>query len=298
MSELHATTDRTYDHRSSLWCTISDSSWYGVLIVIGALLAARRASARGYDPEHVWNLLLAGMTLGIIAARLYYIVFEWGRYAGKPLLEVLNPQGGGLAIHGAMLATVLYARRYQLPLIRWLDPCLPTMLLGQAIGRWGNFFNQEAYGRPTTLPWGLDIAPEQRLPPYDNLAQYPLSTRFHPTFLYESLWDGSALLGIVWIERRFRARLKPGDSSLFYGILYSAGRFVTEGLRIDSLCIGPYSLDGACTGGFRIAQIVSLSACLICSLVLVMRHRHGPGQDDPASPQRERLVDDTMTRST
>ena len=266
--------------------------WYGVLIVSGAILAgylaARRARAHGIDDDHVWNQLLLGMLIGIICARIYYVAFEWPRYAGRPLLEIINPQGGGIAIHGAiigaLLAVLFYTRRQHLPLLTWLDICAPTVLIGQAIGRWGNFFNQEAYGRPTTLPWGLDIAPEHRIPPYDNLQQYPASTRFHPTFLYESLWDAGALLLILWIGRRRRAWLRPGDSALLYGILYSAGRFFTEGLRTDSLCVGTYTLDGSCTNGLRIAQLVSLGAFVICGLVLAWRHRPGTGQRDQAPP--------------
>jgi phosphatidylglycerol:prolipoprotein diacylglycerol transferase len=264
--------------------------WYGVLIIGGAILAAtlaaRRARARGIDDEHVWNQLLLGLLLGIIGARLYYVAFEWGRYAGRPLLEILNPQGGGLAIHGAivgaLIAVLLYSRRTHLPLLAWLDICLPTLLVGQAIGRWGNFFNQEAYGRPTTLPWGLDIASDRRIPPYDNLTQYPPSTRFHPTFLYESLWDAGALLMILWLERQFRSWLKPGDGALLYAVLYSAGRFFTEGLRTDSLCIGAYTLDGSCSGGLRIAQLVSLVVFVLCGLVLAWRHRPGTGHRDQA----------------
>jgi phosphatidylglycerol:prolipoprotein diacylglycerol transferase len=266
--------------------------WYGVLIVSGAILAGylatRRARAHGINEEHVWNQLLLGMLLGIIGARMYYVAFEWQRYAGRPLLEIINPQGGGLAIHGAiigaLIAVLMYTRRNQLPLLTWLDICVPTLLIGQAIGRWGNFFNQEAYGRPTTLPWGLDISPDRRIPPYDNLGQYPPSTRFHPTFLYESLWDAGALVVILWLERRLRARLKPGDSALLYGILYSAGRFFTEGLRTDSLCVGTYTLDGSCTGGLRIAQLVSLGALVICGLFLAWRHRPGARDRDQAPP--------------
>lgn len=255
--------------------------WYGVLIVSGALLAgmlaARRARSRGEDPEHVWNLLLLGMLLGVIGARAYYVAFEWPRYAGRPLLEIINPQGGGLAIHGALLgavvAAVYYTRRYHLQLLTWLDICLPTFLVGQAVGRWGNFFNQEAYGRPTTLPWGLDIPADHRVPPYDDLTQYPVSTRFHPTFLYESIWNIGALGLILWLERQFRNRLRAGDSALMYGVLYSLGRFFTEGLRTDSLCVGPYTLDGSCAGGLRIAQLVSLAAVVVCGAALVWRHR-------------------------
>jgi phosphatidylglycerol---prolipoprotein diacylglyceryl transferase len=263
-----------------------------VLIVSGAILAAylaaRRARAHEIAEEHVWNQLLLGMVLGIIGARLYYVAFEWGRYAGKPVLEIINPQGGGLAIHGAiigaLIAVLVYTRRHRLPLLPWLDICVPTLLVGQAIGRWGNFFNQEAYGRPTTLPWGLDIASEHRIPPYDDLRQYPPSTRFHPTFLYESLWNASALLLILWIERRFRTFLKPGDSALLYGVFYSVGRFFTEGLRTDSLCVGAHTIDGSCSGGLRIAQLVSLGAVVICGAILVWRHRPRPDRADQVPP--------------
>jgi phosphatidylglycerol:prolipoprotein diacylglycerol transferase len=265
--------------------------WYGVLIITGALLAGmlatRRAHARGQDHEHVWNLLFIGMLLGIIGARAYYVAFEWPRYAGRPLLEIINPQGGGLAIHGALIgagiATIWYTRRHHLRFLDWLDICLPPMLVAQALGRWGNFFNQEAYGRPTTLPWGLNIPPDHRIPPYDNLQQYPLSTRFHPTFLYESIWDVSALGFILGLEQRFQRHLKPGDSALLYGVLYSLGRFFTEGLRTDSLCIGQYTLDGSCVGGLRIAQIVSLAAIIICGAILAWRHR--PGFAMPPIPE-------------
>src|SRR6266511_3652556 len=116
--------------------------WYGVLIVSGAILAGylatRRARAHGINEEHVWNQLLLGMLLGIIGARMYYVAFEWQRYAGRPLLEIINPQGGGLAIHGAiigaLIAVLIYTRRHQLPLLTWLDICVPTLLIGQALG--------------------------------------------------------------------------------------------------------------------------------------------------------------------
>jgi phosphatidylglycerol:prolipoprotein diacylglycerol transferase len=268
--------------------------WYGVLIVTGAmlagLLAARRARARGHDSEHVWNLLLLGMLLGIVGARTYYVAFEWPRYAGRPLLEIISPQGGGLAIHGALigagLATLIYTRRNRLGLVEWLDICLPTVLVGQALGRWGNFFNQEAYGRPTALPWGLDIPADHRIPPYDDMLRFPPETRFHPTFLYESVWDLSALGLILLLERRMSARMRPGDSALLYGALYSLGRFFTEGLRTDSLCVGPYTLDGSCAGGMRIAQLVSLAALLLCGAALAWRHRPRalPPQADAARP--------------
>jgi phosphatidylglycerol---prolipoprotein diacylglyceryl transferase len=277
--------------------------WYGAIIMIGATLAALiasgRARERGQDREHVWGLLMWGLVLGIACARAYYVAFEWQRYASRPLLEILNPQGGGIAIHGAILgaalAALLYTRRHHLPLVPWLDICVPTLLIGQGIGRWGNFFNQEAYGRPTTLPWGLDIHAAHRIPPYTDLGLYPVSTRFHPTFLYESLWDLSAFGAILLIERRLHVWLRPGDSALLYGVLYSLGRFFTEGLRTDSLCIGPYLVDGSCAGGLRIAQVVSLATLVLCGAVLVWRHRFGRAAPPPpttAAPRSRRAASD------
>jgi phosphatidylglycerol---prolipoprotein diacylglyceryl transferase len=238
--------------------------WYGVLIIGGAMLAAwlaaRRAKQRGYDPEDVWNLLLLGLVLGIGGARLYYVAFEWERYAGRPLLEIINPQGGGLAIHGAIigavLAALIYTRWKRLPFIEWLDICLPTMLLAQAVGRWGNFFNQEAYGRPTTLPVGVTIDSNHRLDPYRDMQQYPPDQLFHATFLYESIWNIAGLGLILWLERRLKGWLRTGDAALMYLIVYGVGRLWIEGLRTDSLCTN--GIGGDCAGALRTAQVVSL----------------------------------------
>src|SRR5690606_17245950 len=142
--------------------------WYGVLIIGGAMIAAwvatKRAMRRGFEEDDVWNQLLLGLVLGILCARLYYVAFQWDYYQGRPFLEVINPQTGGLAIHGGIIGAILSAAIYtawrRLPLLNWLDICIPTMLIGQSIGRWGNFFNREAYGRPTDLPIGVAIPAE------------------------------------------------------------------------------------------------------------------------------------------
>jgi len=255
--------------------------WYGVLIVSGAILAAclatRRAKARGIASEHVWNQLLLGMLLGILGARIYYVAFEWQRYAGRPLLEIINPQGGGLAIHGAivgaLIAVLIYTRRQHLPLLPWLDICVPTLLIGQAIGRWGNFFNQEAYGRPTTLPWGLDIPADRRIPPYDNLQQYPASTRFHPTFLYESLW---CLLGVgvlLLIDRRFN--VKPPGLFCLYVLWYCVGRFGMELLRID---------EAHEFFGLRLNAWVSIGVFVLALLGFIWSQRRQGSDSRPAAP--------------
>jgi phosphatidylglycerol---prolipoprotein diacylglyceryl transferase len=258
--------------------------WYGVIIMVGALvaanLAARRAAGRNIDPEHVWNQLMLGLVLGIAGARIYYVAFEWERFAANPL-SALNLTTGGIAIHGgilgAALAGVIYTWRTKINFWQWADICMPTFLLGQGIGRWGNFFNQEAYGRPTDLPIGVIIDDVHRVPPYTNLALYPRETLFHATFLYESFWNigGAGLL--LLLDRRFghgasesQRRLRPGDLLFLYLIIYSSGRLWIEGLRTDSLCSN--GVGGDCAGALRVAQIVSLAFIAVGVIGLVINH--------------------------
>jgi phosphatidylglycerol:prolipoprotein diacylglycerol transferase len=265
--------------------------WYGVLIVSGALLAGvvatHRARARGQNPEHVWNLLLLGMVLGVLGARLYYVAFAWPRFVGRSLLEILNPASGGLAIHGALLgavaAALIYTRRSGLSLLAWLDICMPPFLIAQAVGRWGNFMNQEAYGRPTDLGFGVRIDEAHRLPPFDDMDVYPPDTLFHATFLYESLWNGAGFALLIGLERRFRGWLRPGDMALLYAVWYGLGRLWIEGLRTDSLCTS--GVGGGCEGALRAAQIASLLLIAGGALGLILRRlRHPPSSEAlPAS---------------
>ncbi len=277
--------------------------WYAVFVLGGALLGAwfgaRRAAARGHDPEHVWNILAIGLVLGILFARLWYVAFEWDSFVARRalydstwrwlLFDVANPMTGGLAIHGAVVGAVLscylYARYHGLRVAEWLDIAAPCLPIGQMVGRWGNFFNQEAYGRPmeNPQPWGLRIDAEHRIGEYTDLARYPVeTTRFHPTFLYESLWNGLVFVSLLVIERRWGERLRTGDLFLLYGILYSVGRFFIEGLRTDSLCIG--APGGLCEGGLRAAQVTALVTIVIFGVILLLRHwwqrptQHAPEQ--------------------
>ena len=269
--------------------------WYGVIIMAGAMLAAylssRRATDRGYHPDHVWNQLMLGLLLGLAGARIYYVTFEWERFAANPW-SIPDLRTGGLAIHGgivgSLLSVIIYARWNKLPFWDWIDVCVPGFLLGQSIGRWGNFFNQEAYGRPTTLPFGVRIDPDRRLPPYNNLQAYPPNTLFHATFLYESLWNlvGTGLL--FWADRRYghgapagKRWLRQGDLLFLYAIYYSAGRFWIEGLRTDSLCIN--GIGGECAGSLRMAQVFSLTFLVAGLVALVLNHRR---RLPPASPDR------------
>lgn len=260
--------------------------WYGVLIMSGALLAgwlvARRARWRGYDPDHVWNQLMFGLLLGVLGARIYYVVFEWERFAGN-LLKMINLTTGGLAIHGAIiggiLAALLYTRYHKLPFWDWVDICIPGLLLGQAVGRWGNFFNQEAYGTPTDLPFGVRIDAAHRMMPYMDPVRYPPDTLFHATFLYESVWNLIGVGLLLLADRRAgrlappeRRWLRPGDLLWLYAIYYSLGRFWIEGLRTDSLYLGP----------LRVAQVASLLLLVAGSIALVVNHLRPPAWTDPA----------------
>lgn len=237
--------------------------WYGIFVIGGALLgawlAASRAKQRGYDPDHTWNQLILGLVMGIIGARIYYVIFEWSRYEGD-FLAMINITAGGLAIHGAIigaiLSALLYTTRNKLPFWEWMDIHMPGFLLAQAIGRWGNFFNQEAYGRPTVLlDFGVTIDPAHRLPAYADLFTYPPQTLFHATFLYESVWNLCGVGVLLLLDKKFgagapaeRRWLRPGDILFLYAVVYSLGRLWIEGLRTDSLYFGP----------LRVAQLVSL----------------------------------------
>ncbi|MBD2108130.1 prolipoprotein diacylglyceryl transferase [Nodosilinea sp. FACHB-13] len=227
--------------------------WYGLLIAIalaiGITLAQRLAQRRGLDPEAVADLSIWLVLGALPAARLYYVAFEWDRYADDPLSAFAIWQGG-IAIHGAilggMLAALLFARLNRLSFWALADVVAPALVLGQAIGRWGNFFNSEAFGGPTNLPWRVYIPPAQRPPGLETVEYY------HPTFLYESLWNLGVFALVLWLffwGLRHPERLKTGTLFLVYFATYSLGRLWIEGLRLDSLMLGP----------LRMAQVVSLT---------------------------------------
>jgi len=211
--------------------------WYGLLIatavLLGATLAHREAVQRGEDPEHLLNIIVATVLAGLAGARLYYVLFNWDYYAARPA-KILALWEGGLAIHGGLIAgiiaVVVYCRSARLSVPVVLDIFAPCMAIGQAVGRWGNFFNQEAFGTPTSLPWKLYIEPAYR-PPELAGVEY-----FHPTFLYESLWN-LAVFALLWFGLRKRLEKRPGALALCYLGLYSAGRYFVEGLRLDSLML-------------------------------------------------------------
>ncbi len=226
--------------------------WYGLLIatavLIGVNLSQYLAKRRHVNPDLPADLAIWLVVGAIPAARLYYVLFEWSQYAQNPG-RIVAIWEGGIAIHGAIiggtLAALIFARLNKISFWQLADLVAPSLILGQAIGRWGNFFNSEAFGRPTDLPWKLYIPPNQRPLEYANFAY------FHPTFLYESLWDlmvFGLLLTLFFRSLQGKPRLKVGTLFLVYLIAYSLGRFWIEGLRTDSLMLG----------ALRIAQVVSL----------------------------------------
>ena len=225
-----------------------DIMWYGVLICIGASLAAylacKRAPLYGYTSDDLLDIILLMLPLGIVGARLYYVVFNWSSYKDD-LLSIFNTRGGGLAIHGGilfgLLGVFIMTRHKKKSFVKAIDCIIPTVALAQSIGRWGNYFNQEAHGVATDLPWGIWIEAEQ---------QY-----VHPTFLYESIW--CLLLAILLLTVVTKRQKFDGQLFLAYGILYSVERYFVEGLRTDSLYLGPY----------RQAQLLSLAVILLFSLL-------------------------------
>jgi len=237
--------------------------WYGLLIATGVLLgttlAQREALRRGEDPEKILNIIVVSVLSALVGARLYYVLFNWQYYAANPL-RIPAVWEGGLAIHGGLiaggLAAILFCRSAKLSLPVTTDILVPGVAIGQAIGRWGNFFNQEAFGVPTDLPWRLYIDPGYRPP---HLAGFEY---FHPTFLYESLWN-FLVFGVLWFGLRKRLERQGGALTLCYLGLYSLGRFFVEGLRIDSLMLG----------NLRAAQAVSLIILAVSGVGLLLMAR-------------------------
>jgi len=241
--------------------------WYGFLIasavLIGVTLSQFLAKRRNVDPELIGDFAIWAVLAAIPCARLYYVLFQWDVYSQHPD-RIIAIWQGGIAIHGAVIggivAGLIFSRLNKLPFWQLADLIAPSLILGQAIGRWGNFFNSEAFGTPTDLPWKLYIPPSQRPPQYIDF-EY-----FHPTFLYESIWNLLVFGLLVWLfvrGQQGKLNLKLGTLFLTYFAAYSFGRFWIEGLRTDSLMFGP----------LRIAQIVSLTGIVFGTLGLVWLYR-------------------------
>jgi len=261
--------------------------WYGVMYAVGLaavyVLLVRLAARRGRDPEIVANGMLVVAVAALIGGRLYHVIDQWQLYKDN-LPAIVLPPYSGLGVYGGIItgtiAAWLYTRRRHEPFLVWADIIAPGLFLMQAIGRWGNFFNQELYGPPTNLPWGIPIECANRISAYRCETFPEATTRFHPLFLYESIAGLLGLLFLLWLGSRRRDRLRPGDLLLVFFIWYGVVRFALEVFRS-----GNWTFFGIPT-----AQIVSLAFIAIGVAGLAWRHRPNRAPDDEPTtepPTRE-----------
>jgi phosphatidylglycerol---prolipoprotein diacylglyceryl transferase len=257
--------------------------WYGFLIasavLIGLTLAQFLASRRQVDPDLIGDLTIWLVIGAIPCARAYFVLFHLSDYLQNPQ-DIIAIWKGGIAIHGAILggilATTIFAKINRVSVWLLVDLITPALILGQAIGRWGNFFNSEAFGKPTDLPWKLYIPVNQRP------LEYLQFSYFHPTFLYESLWNLMVFGLLLWVffwGVKHQHRLKTGTIALLYLIAYSSGRVWIEGLRMDSLMLG----------SLKIAQVVSLSAIALGIFGLIWLYQMNKPLPDVIDGKNKRM---------
>ena len=252
--------------------------YYGIILMLGALLGAwlssRVAKRRGFNPELVWDGLIWVLIGGIIGARLWHVLlpssadlaldpatglFVNPYFMGGTIriLDIITIWKGGLGIPGAIigggLMLFIFCRRKDLNFLTWADIASPGLALAQAIGRWGNYVNGELCGSPTALPWGITRC---------NNTSFPVGTTFHPIFLYESLWSLANMGFLLFLDTRYRERLKPGDIFLVYLIVYPIGRFLLEFIRLDTALIN----------GINANQSFMGVVAIISAVILVVRH--------------------------
>jgi len=249
--------------------------WYGVLVMLGVAVGAwfseREVTRRGEKGEVIWDALIWILPTGIVGARLWYVVnatLGGNPYYVQNPIQIMNIPQGGLHFYGGLLfgavALFFYLRRYKLDPWLFLDAVAPMTLLGQALARPANFINQELYGQPTTLPWGLPIEAAHRIGIYRDLALYPLeTTRFHPTFAYEMLWNFAVVALILYLSRRFAAQLKPGAVFFIWLVLAGLGRFWIEFFRPDQPLVG--------ASWMTTTQVATLLMILVGLLLLAYR---------------------------
>jgi phosphatidylglycerol---prolipoprotein diacylglyceryl transferase len=257
--------------------------WYGLCYAIGLAVAylvlVRLARIAGEDPDVVGNGIIVVAVAALIGGRLYHVIDQWQLYANDPLKIILPPYSG-LGVYGGIVTGTLaawwYARRRGAPFARWADIIAPALFVMQAIGRWGNYFNQELYGPPTTLPWGIPIDCAHRLQDVYACSIVPETARFHPLFLYESLSGVVGAAVLVFLGFRLRRWLRPGDLLLVFFMWYGATRFLLENLRADN-----WTFFGVPT-----AQLVSIVIIAIGLGGLIVRHARPHSADrPPTDPQ-------------
>jgi phosphatidylglycerol:prolipoprotein diacylglycerol transferase len=249
--------------------------WYGVIIaiavVIGGFITEREIYRRGGNKDYVWDILIWVVPAGVIGARLGYVLNDiagGGRYFLDDPMRILRITEGGLHIYGAialgLLVGIWYTRRNPFDIWILLDAVTPALLIGQAFGRLANFINQELYGAPTNLPWGIPIAAENRIEPWNDLFAYPeATTRFHPAFAYEMIWNLLAAVLIIWLTRRFRDKMKPGAAFYTWMVLEGVGRFFIEFFRPDQPRLGETDIS--------FSRIAAVALAVIGGLLLLIR---------------------------
>jgi len=240
--------------------------WYGIIIgsglALALYLAIREGNKRGLPKETFADLMIWAIPISIICARIYYVLFEWGYYS-KHLSEAPKIWHGGIAIHGAIIGGVLtvffFGRSKGISFWKITDIAAPSLILGQAIGRWGNFMNQEAHGGPVSRAFLENL----HLPKFIIDQMYIQGTYYHPTFLYESIWDITGFILLVLLRR---VNLRRGELFLSYLIWYSIGRFFIEGMRTDSLML---------TSSLRMAQMISIALVVLAIVIILYRRKAG-----------------------
>ncbi|MFH7818552.1 prolipoprotein diacylglyceryl transferase [Neobacillus thermocopriae] len=236
--------------------------WYGIIIGVGLALAMyiamKEGNRRGLPKDTFADLLLWAIPIAIISARIYYVIFEWDYYKNN-LTAIPQIWNGGIAIHGALIGSVLtayvFSKKRGISFWKLADIAAPSIILGQAIGRWGNFMNQEAHGGEVTREFLENLY----LPDFIINQMYINGSYYHPTFLYESIWD---LAGFIFLLLLRRANLRRGEMFLTYVIWYSVGRYFIEGMRTDSLMLGE----------LRMAQMISI-VLIVGSIALLLYRR-------------------------
>lgn len=240
--------------------------WYGIIIGLGVFLglwlAIRESERRGLDKDVFVDLLIYAVPISIISARIYYVIFEWSYYKDH-LGDIVKIWNGGIAIHGALIGavitTIVFAKAKNLSFWKLADIAAPSIILGQAIGRWGNFINQEAYGGEVSRSFLENLF----LPDFIINQMYINGAYHHPTFLYESVWN---FVGFAILIALRRVNLRQGELFLTYVIWYSIGRFFVEGLRTDSLML---------FDTLRMAQVLSLVLILVGVVLIIVRRKLG-----------------------
>lgn len=236
--------------------------WYGVIIAFGIILAfivgQREMVKRGFHPDYLTDLLIWAVPLSIVAARIYYVIFKWDFYSQNPS-KIIAIWNGGIAIHGALIGAFLtayiFTKKRGTSFWKVTDILAPSLLIGQTVGRWGNFMNQEAHGGEVTRNFL-----ENLMLPNWVIEQMNINGKYyHPTFLYESVWN---LIGVIILILLRKVNLRRGEMFLFYLTWYSFGRFFIEGMRTDSLYL---------IGELRTAQVVSILAIAIAIILFVYR---------------------------